>query len=176
MSIPSFSLRAFLVAVAYFAVVVVAAVAGTQPWANAVFSISLGAILVATLAALFLRDPQHTFWRGFSLIAWIYMIIAFGPTDTRWRQYLVTDSLLKPLHHMVVPYQAIRYVEPGFELQKEGEGYYRTGPRSSFAIWGGSWEALQRSGHSVWAILLGLVGGYLAVIFNREAANPSRPT
>jgi len=166
MTLPRFSLNAFLVTTAYIAVVVGAVVAGTYEWADTVFTISLGVILVATLAAVFLSSASRTFWRGFCLIAWIYMFLVFGPMADELRQHLVTDRALKVCQRVLAPIQAAKYVRPGFELQQVGENRYRTGPRSNFDIWGGSWEALQRTGHSVWAILLGLVGGYLAVVFS----------
>jgi hypothetical protein len=174
MTVSRFSLRTFFAAVAYIAVVIVAMVAGTPQWAAVVFSISLAIVLVATLAAFFLSNSKRTFWRGFSLVAWIYLFIAFGPMEGQLRKYLVTDQILSPCQRILARIQAARHLEPGFQLRAEGEGLYHIGPRSVFNVWGGSWERLQRIGHSLSAIVLGLVGGCLAVNFkNRNATRSS---
>jgi hypothetical protein len=135
-----------------------------------VFNVSLGIILVATAAALSLNDARRTFWRGFCLIAWIYMLIAFVPMENQLRERLVTDRILAPLHRVLAPLQAARHVEPGFKLQRENEWVYRTGPDAEFHVAGVPWQLTQRTGHSAWAILLGVAGGYLAMNFSKSHA------
>jgi hypothetical protein len=46
MRLPRFSLRAFLIATAYIALVITAAIRSTHQWADAVFNVSLGIILL----------------------------------------------------------------------------------------------------------------------------------
>lgn len=176
MPAPRFSIRTLLVATAYIAVVVTAFVSGTERWADFVFSLSIAIILVATLAALCLRDSRRTFWRGFCLVAWIYSALVFGPgLAGSIRSHLVTNEILRSFHRELASIYVARDVEPGFELQRVGDNVFRTGPNKSFNIWRASWLANQRTGHSVWAILLGLAGGYLATYFSRPPA-PERPS
>jgi hypothetical protein len=158
------------VSMVYVAVVLVALASSSLEWAIVVYSISIGVILVATLAAVFLSDARRTFWRGFSLIAWIYMILAFATSlEGTKRQDLVTHRILETLQRTLAPMHAARYVKPGFELQQENEWLYRTGPNSTFPVFQGrSWQATQRTGHSVWAVLLGPIGGYLAMNFSKR--------
>jgi hypothetical protein len=152
MSLPRFSLRAFLIATAYIALVITAAMRCTDEWADAVFSISLGLLVVATLAGSFLSDSSRTFWLGFCLTAWIYMFLAFAPMEARLRDRLITDRILIASQRIIDPIQTSSRVTPGFKRR----------------------ELTQRIGHSAWAILVGVTGGYLAVNFSkRYTAQPS---
>jgi hypothetical protein len=162
---PRFSLRILLIATAYVAAMIGGFVSGSQLWADIIFSLTIGAILVATLAALFHSNAfSRVYWQGFCVIAWISMFLAFGPWAAgQVRHNLVTDQLLRSIHRLITPIHAARHVRPGFQLQQESENSYRTGPQSIFEVWGGTWQATQRIGHSMWAIVLGLAGGYLAV-------------
>jgi hypothetical protein len=136
---------------------------------DVIFSVTIAIVLLATLAALFDNGTQRDFWRGFCVIAWIYLFLAFGPWAVgQVRDHLVTDQLLRPIHRLITPTHAAQYVEPGFQLQQKSENTYQTGPRSVFEIWGGTWQVTQRIGHSMWAILLGLAGGYLAIYFGNQ--------
>jgi len=169
-----FSLRVLLVVTAYIAVVIGGFVAGSHLWADVIFSITIAFVLVATLAAIFYTGRQRIYWRGFCIIAWIYLLLAFGPwAEGKVRNHLVTDQVLRPVHRLITPIHAARYVKPGFQLQQKSENTYQTGPRSEFVVWGGTWQMTRRIGHSAWATLLGLAGGYLAVIFSkRNTAHP----
>jgi hypothetical protein len=152
MSLPRFSLRAFLIATVYIALVITAVIRCTDEWADAVFSASLGILLVATLAGFFLSDSSRTFWLGFCLTAWIYMFLAFAPMEARLRDRLTTDRILIAAQRFVATIQTSSRVTPGFKRR----------------------ELTQRIGHSAWAILLGVTGGYLAVNFNKR--NSTRPS
>jgi hypothetical protein len=170
MNSPQFSLRILLIATAYLATMLGGFVAGSTFWADLIFSLTISIILVATLAALFYGNiTKRIYWRGFCVTAWIYLLLAFGTWAVgQVRGHLVTDELLRPIHRLVTPIHAARRVEPGFELRRESENYYQTGPRSAFEVWGGTWQATQRIGHSAWAILLGLISGYLAIYFSNH--------
>jgi hypothetical protein len=165
MHAPRFSLRFILIATAYTAVVVAGFVKGTPVWASAVFSISVGILLLATLAALFRGDDDRTYWQGFSIIAWIYLLLAIGTVSVSNR--LVTTRILHESQYLLGPIQAANYVEPGFTLKRLGPNDFQIGPGSDFNIWGPSWTATHQIGHSAWAILLGLAGGYAALYFHR---------
>ena len=95
MNAPRFSLRMLLVAMTYIAVVLIAFISGSAEWSDTVYSISIGVMLVATVAAVFLNESGRTFWRGFCLVGWIYMFLAFGPfTANNVREHLLTHRIL----------------------------------------------------------------------------------
>ena len=175
MDAPQFSLRVLLVSTAYIAAVFGGFVAGSDLWADLIFSLTIAIILFATLAAFFCGNTlERIYWRGFCLVAWIYLFLSFGPWAAgQVRSHLVTDKILRPIHRIATPIHAARYVEPGFQLQQSSENTYQTGPRSVFEVWGGTWQVTRRIGHSTWAILLGLAGGYLARnLSKRNTAQP----
>jgi hypothetical protein len=173
MSVSRFSLRKLLVATACVAVVITALVSSSRLWADAIFSATIAFCLVAALAAFFcVNHITRDFWRGFCVIAWAYLFLTFGPWSVgQVRSHLITDQLLRPIQRWLAPLQAARYVEPGFQLRQTSENSYQTGPNSRYSVWGGDWQATQRIGHSVWTILLGVIGGYLAVYFSKSGTN-----
>jgi hypothetical protein len=170
MSRARFSLRVLLIAMACIAVVMAGLVSGSHLWADVIFSITLAVTLVATLAALFSSTPAtRVYWGGFCVIAWSYLFLTFGPWSVgQVRPHLITDDLLRPVYRRLAPLYAARHAEPGFKLRQRNENSYQTGPNSIYQVWGGDWQATQRIGHSAWAMLLGLIGGYLAVNFSKH--------
>src|SRR4051812_14559894 len=77
MSSPRFSLRMLLAAVAYVALVLTVAATGSLVWANVVFNVTIGGLMIATIVAVFsLYSP--TFWRGFCLIGWIFLFLTLA--------------------------------------------------------------------------------------------------
>jgi hypothetical protein len=154
---------------AYVALVVIAFTSGSLYWADTIFTCAIAILLVATTAAVFVHDGRQVFWRGFCLIGWIYMFLAFGPwTEGNIRSSLMTHHALEKLQRLLAPIHASRYATPGFEVRPDNEWRYQIGPNSYFETFqSGSWQATQRTGHSVWAVILGLIGGFLAVHFNK---------
>jgi hypothetical protein len=167
-----FSLRTLMVATVYAAVVAAGFHAGTRPWANIVCTVTVGLLLVATLAAIFLTDSRRYFWRGFCVVAWIYAYFAFSSTTVTLKNRLLTHKALEQIQWQVGPMQAAQRTAPGFELQQLGSReVYWTGPGASYVIFGPdseSWETTQQVGHCAWAFLLGLIGGCLALYFHRD--------
>jgi hypothetical protein len=155
---------------AYVAMVVIALASGSLYWADTIFTCTIAILLVATTAAVFLHDGRQVYWRGFCLIAWIYMFVSFGPwTEGNVRSSLMTHHALEKLQRLLAPIHAARYATPGFEVRPDNNWRYQIGPRAYFDTFqSGSWQATQRSGHSVWGILLGLIGGLLAVEFSKQ--------
>jgi hypothetical protein len=158
-----FSLRSLLLAIAYTSVAMWALVAGTLNSAAVIFSLTLVLMLMATINAIFRADGSRAFWTGFVIVGWAYMTFSFGPWfEGHVSQRLITTTSLYPLQRVVAPIHAQRFARLGFTIEKIDEGAYRTGPKSRFKVWGGSWQVTQEIGHSVWALILGLAGGMWA--------------
>ena len=164
-----FSTRTLLIIVVYFAAMLLALVTGAGFISDIIYSCTFAIMVFATFAALFRNDSRRVFWRGFCILGWLYLLLVYLPTsDGNFRDHLVTSSVLKGLQRVIAPIHAAKYVESGFQLKKLDEYRYQTGPNSGFDIFGGdSWRTTQRTGHSVWAILLGWIGGNLAVYLSK---------
>jgi hypothetical protein len=173
---PRFSIRTLLIGMTYAAVVMLAFMSGASLWSDIVYSCTIFTLFVATLAALFLNNGRRTFWQGYCIIGWVYIFLGFIPsTENSLRDHLVTQQALALVQRVVAPIHAARQVEPGYELLKANENAYRIGRTSFFLVFDEeSWRATKHTGHSVWALLLGWLGGHLAMYFSNQ--NKVEPT
>jgi hypothetical protein len=139
------------------AILLAAARSPNDLWSTAAFSASLLVLGVALIGALFARRARRTYWAGFAVLGWGYMLIVFGPwCDTHIAPLLITRSVFELVHFRFQgdlperPY--VRVIAPGLVMF----GY-------------------QQIAHSLTAVLLGLLGGTLARRFAAPevAAGPS---
>jgi hypothetical protein len=161
MSIPSFSLRVLFVVVAYLAIVFASIWIGSLAWASVVYNVTIGILLVASLAAVFYANSGTNFLRGFCLIAWIYIFLA----PSRYEQNT-------PIEHPLVTHQILsiayeRLLAPMY-LER---GLIFPGWDPSQAL---PWQAFVQTGHCLWTFILGVAGGCLAVFFRNRSENRRR--
>ncbi|HJQ79971.1 MAG TPA: hypothetical protein VJ828_08455 [Lacipirellulaceae bacterium] len=166
MNAPRFSLRMLFAAMAYLAIILVAIGTGSLGWANVVYNITIGLLIVATLMVVFSPASPRTFWRGFCLIAWIYLFLALAP-DRRFgdpyysetsasQDGLLTQKILNVAYEQAL---APMYANRG-EIFPLNSGY------DIFKYT--QWHAVAQTGHCVWTFVLGAIGGCLAVFFKNR--------
>jgi hypothetical protein len=104
MSRPRFSIASLLAWVALLGLGIAALRSGSPLWANAWFSLAIGALTVAILAAVYRRGSRRAYWVGFASCGWVYMLLALGPwNESLVGPYLVTTAVLDLLYPHVVP-------------------------------------------------------------------------
>ncbi len=172
MNAPRFSLRLLLAVMAYLATVLAAIGTGSLAWANVVYSLTIATLMVATLASVFSTDSPVTFWRGFCLIAWIYLFLTLAPDrqfqnpydiNTGSQDGLLTHQILTVLYERGL---APMYANRGI-ISPPTAGY------EDYIFRYTQWHAFSQTGHCVWTMVLSVVGGCLAVFFkNRSRSQP----
>jgi hypothetical protein len=132
--------------------------------ASLMFTAVLTILLFSLLAAFF--DQYKTFWIGFVVFGWGYALLAFAPGA--WievRPYLFTTRLLYALHfqmHDISGSDVIR-ANPVMNYDRIIRIPSDTG-LDSWHLTSAETECFQRIGHSLSALLHGVVGGILAMI------------
>jgi hypothetical protein len=73
-------------------------------WSNALFSVALGTLTLAVLAAVYRRGRSRAYWVGFATCGWVYLLLALGPAnESLVSPYLVTTAILDVLFEQVIP-------------------------------------------------------------------------
>jgi hypothetical protein len=152
-----------------------ALIASTAMWDRIVFSATL---LILTAAILLAVVGRRAFWLGFSLFGWAYLVSSLIPLvesrllSTKGLAYL--DA--KTANRQSFPV-AIAFSGNGHSLADLEDGSIRiwdaqTGkpiPRPT-----GSFANFCRIGHSLLALLAGLIGGFMGTgLHNRSVFRPS---
>jgi hypothetical protein len=129
------------------------------------FTATLTILLFSLLAAVF--DRHKTFWIGFAIFGWGYAILSCGPgARNDIRPYLFTTHLLDALHLQMNGPPASN--EPAdFDLLTALTKLDVVNRKSDES------ECFQRIGHSLLALLHGVVGGILAVFLAARARKAS---
>ncbi|WP_435008827.1 hypothetical protein P12x_000076 [Tundrisphaera lichenicola] len=88
--------------------VAIAALTHPSPLAgNAYYTITLAALIIAVLAAVYHRGGKRAFWVGFSTCGWAYFLLVFGPAWVQpYGQNLVTTTLLDIVYPYTIPSKA----------------------------------------------------------------------
>jgi hypothetical protein len=76
----------------------------SAPWAQALYSIALGLLVLALIGIACRAGSRRTFWTGFAIAGWSYLLVATGPWfhDTLSRR-LVTTRLLDWAYPVLIP-------------------------------------------------------------------------
>ena len=139
-------------------ILMAAARSPTEPWANGTTSLALLILGVALTGAMFRRGAGRAYWAGFAWLGWGYLLLAFGPwCDLKIAPMLVTKTAGEFLHFHFPPSIAIRPYQRAIPVAEGGSPLYMFGH--------------QQMGHSLSALLLGLLGASLA----RHLASESEP-
>jgi hypothetical protein len=176
-------------------------------WSNALFSVALGTLTLAVLAAVYRRGRRRAFWVGFATCGWVYLLLALGPAnESLWSPYLVTTAILDVLFEQVIPQPpapgaAPPAIAPAVPAASAVNGQTWTGQvnirrarfggiavapvESPWQAWstpdrelnlnppptpGGisvfSPEPFRRIGHSLFCLLIALIGGFVTRYFH----------
>jgi hypothetical protein len=148
-----FSIASLLIWVALLGVGITALRSGSPLWANALFSLAIGILTVAVLAAVYRRGRRRAFWVGFASCGWVYLLLSLGPgNESLVSPFLITTAILDLLYPKVVPPPAAAPAGPGngpatsamAQSRRWQVMVFKTGgigggiippPRSSWAAW-----------------------------------------
>ncbi len=76
---PRISIAALMGFVGIFGVGLAAFRYPSKLWGSFLISITVGALVVGTLGALFHRGLPQKFWAGYAICGWFYLLVHFGP-------------------------------------------------------------------------------------------------
>jgi hypothetical protein len=143
---------------------------GSAAWDRAAFGSILLALLVGALLAIHREGRSRSFWLGFVLFGAVYLALAQvkeirGRLATDWA--LARLDRLRPIETLdlskpIPPHEEARFFE--------GDGFTRPGVTLGFDQTRGVFRATSGStpefyypiGHSLWAMVLGVAGGFLS--------------
>ena len=98
------SIAALLAGIALFGVAFTALIHPSPLWGNAFYSLTLGTLTIAVLAAIYGRGRRRAFWVGFSTCGWAYFLAIFGPEPISHAEpNLVTTAILDILYPYTIP-------------------------------------------------------------------------
>ncbi len=103
-------------------------------WASAVLTVTLAALVLSVLAAVYRRGASRAFWAGFAIFGGCYLFLMYGPWFAELRMLLATTKL-------------VAYAQS--KLQAEA-------PVGTFDLERWYFEHI---GHCLWALLLAGLGG-----------------
>ncbi len=151
-------------------------------WDSAVFSVTLGMLLISILLAVHRTEKRRAFWLGFAQFGWIYLALTLIPSvESR----LITTKALAYLDSKVpgratlytvinggigsgtVHYQVSNgtFTTSGIQAITAEQGQmWRLGVTTGKLLggWTGTTENFVRIGHSLFALLVGWFGGQLS--------------
>jgi hypothetical protein len=165
-----------------------------EMWDSSIFSITLGLLLISILLAVHRTEKQRAFWLGFALSGSAYLGFSLVPSiesrliTTKALAYL--DSKMPRSVPSSDPFEAIEMAENSFTFPvKNANGGWEdrvvTGSTPSFlnivAVTSlmrssGTTENFVRIGHSLLALIVASLGGYISRYLytkNREAVRES---
>jgi hypothetical protein len=185
---PRFSIAALMWFVFVLGVGLAALRYPSKLWASFFFSITIGAMVIGSLGAIFHRRLPQKFWMGYAICGWLYMLLNFGPWfESEVSPYLFTTAVLDLLYpHIAAPEQTamLRNNTQAFGL---AGGF---GPSAPVNIWE-HWSRIdsaaeqfaitnnfdvnrskpfQLIGHWILALLFAYIGGSIARWFAHRGA------
>jgi hypothetical protein len=177
-----YSLAALLGLVSVVALGCAALVQATHVGRQAAITLTVAALLLAPLAALFIRGRLRAVAAGFAVVGWLYFLLTFVPALSL-REKLLThaavESLWKVIHEDQADVKAVAFSPDGKWLVSESVGLVTwfdvnattgtaaiTGQNSGIA-------AFADIGHALWTLLLACIGGMVA---RSMAGNAEKPT
>jgi hypothetical protein len=106
--------------VLFFSIGFAAFRSGSEIWFRLLYSMTVGVLLVSTLAARYCREAPSAFWFGFAIIGWVYLLLglglrpgpgtnAYGDVDEQAvvNDYLITTDPIKRMAIMNKNYSSV---------------------------------------------------------------------
>ena len=149
-------------------------------WDSGVFTLTIGVLLISILLAAHRTESRRAFWIGFALFGWVYLGLSLVPSiesrlmTTKGLHYLdskvpgryleisiieVSGSGSGPSNNQV---QNVAILEEGKQQVSSIPGQVKTWQvpaRTAFSGWRGTKENFIRIGHSIFALIMGWLGG-----------------
>jgi hypothetical protein len=152
MRAPRFSIAALLVVVAVCGVLFAALSSPSDLWAKGLFTLALGALVVAVINVLFSGGCSRAFWAGFLIAGGTYFVVSTTPG--------LRDHLVPQLFTELVLDQIYRdIVARSHSVRAIGSNF---GMASRIANLRDGLPALQQTSHSLFTLLFAALGGAYA--------------
>jgi hypothetical protein len=197
-----FSIRTLMALVLVSAVGLAAIRNANELWAKVMTIVALAFVCVAVVWAILRCGRERAWWLGFAVLGGVYLFVSFSPLRYR----LGTTHLLEYVHAKVAgssiaTFEISRFdqnsilyrivtTDGGVSERTVANSVYYSTPGQDFLVsmappnrWRSmlpgavNFDAFQRVGHSLFALLAGLMGGTVAVWFyaRRERAGATEP-
>jgi hypothetical protein len=188
---PRFSIAALMGFVFVFGVGLAAFRYPNKLWASFLFSIALGAMVMASLGALFHRGLPQKFWAGYAICGWLYLLMNWVPWfGIAVSPYLFTTACLDLIYPHVAAVEQTAMVagdnvfglaggfgaSPFFSAETIREHWTTIDSAKGGFVIANNFE-VNRSipfhmiGHALFAFLFAYLGGITARRFARLGAN-----
>ena len=193
-----FSVRTLMVFVIIFAIGLAALRNGNDLWAAAMLFIALVAVGTAVLGFIIMRGQEREWWRGFGVFCAGYLVLTFAPGfSTAVMPLLPTTQLLDHVHSQFIAstsqarlpqilwWQHARALAEVDRFKAENRGPGDRELDSAMRVLMNLETQLQgaadqrdflRVGHSLFALLAGLLGGTIAARFSARRVRGELPT
>ncbi len=156
-----FSIRTLMALLLVSAVALAALRNASDLWAGMMHLTALGDVGVAILGSINLRGGERAWWQGFAIFSGGYLALTFGPwLPDNFPSKLGTAHIIRAMYDLKfeTPYlPKVKMVEID-ETNGTSKSSWVTPTKPSY-------EHFQRVGHSLFALLAGLVGGSIAARF-----------
>jgi hypothetical protein len=174
MRLPRFTIAGLMGLVVVVAVGVAALRFASELWAGVLLMLTLGVLGAAVLAFHERTGASRSWWRGFALFGWGYLVLAMGPWAAEAiAPHLPTTMGLDALYARMHPAGDVEPQREFYDLRlREARALLRELSRSSSITAtppGGTVaftapttppaESFRRVGHCLWALLVACVGG-----------------
>jgi hypothetical protein len=182
-----FNIASLLVVIVVLGVGFAALREASDLWECGLFTVTIGVLLISILLAVHRHESKRTFWLGFALFGWVYLVLTLVPSiesrliTAKGLAYLdsgVLDAYSKTVqaggtfsgspkeHTIKAPFQGI--ILKSRKQDGSLTSYY------SALLGGGSGKTTNfvRIGHSLFALLAGWLGGQLSRRFFQSSRLP----
>ena len=140
----------------------------TDLWRQITVTLTVVCLLLATLAAVFSRGQTRLFAGGFALTGWLYMTLAFV-SAFGLRDDLLTDKAIQWLGEVIHGDDAVAEGSPYDEVDIRNMYYLLASQgNGTFAQQTTPLPNLTAIGHAQWAIIIGWLGGVVALWLRRK--------
>jgi hypothetical protein len=182
-----FTIASLLIVVVFLAVGFAALRESNELWDIGIFTATLGVLLVSLLLAIHRTETTRAFWLGFALFGWCYLVGTLIPPiesrlmTTKALAYLDSKLQERPATLYTVissgtgsgsttnQIQSIALNTLGNPLTTSSPGRVRIWDVATGRLvggWGGTTEHFVRIGHTLFAVIVGWLGGLLSRHFH----------
>jgi hypothetical protein len=134
-------------------------------WESGIFTVTLGVLLISILLAIHRAGKRRAFWLKFAVFGWFYLGLSLVPSiESR----LITTKTLTFLDSKVpgrtFQVKGIAFSPQWNRIATAGQGQVRLWDATGKPVggWSGTTESFVRIGHSLFALLMGWLGGRLS--------------
>jgi hypothetical protein len=178
-----FTIASLLVVVLLIAVGFAALRESNDLWDSGIFTLTLGILLVSILLAVHRTASRQSFWVGFALFGWTYLVLSVVPSiesrlmTTKGLVYLDSKVPGRSVGFVTVRFtgtgsgaasnlvQNVAFTAYGKQLATSSQGHVGLWDATTgklLGVWRGTTENFVRIGHSLFALLAGWFGGLLS--------------